>query len=199
MSTISWSKHAWGQCRFCTKEGDSLNELTQLSDLLRQHNLITTQIAHVIGRPAERGHIGEYIASKVFEITLSSSAVHKSIDGHFASGALVGRTVNVKWYGKWECLLDITPALLPDYYLALTGPKSAAMSSRGSTRPHIIEYVFLFEAAALHTSLLAGKVKIGMATSVRLHLWQEAEIYPTQRNQALLLSEEQRQLLSLFR
>jgi hypothetical protein len=176
-----------------------LNELIQLAELLRQHNLITTQIAQVIGRPAERGHIGEYIASKVFDVALSSSATTKSIDGHFASGSLTGRGVNVKWYGKWECLLDITPAVLPDYYLVLTGPKSDAMSSRGSTRPHSIEYVFLFEAASLHTRLLESRVKLGIATSVRQHLWQEAEIYPTQRNQALLLSEGQRQLLGLFR
>jgi hypothetical protein len=41
-------------------------------------------------------------------------------------------------------------------------------------------------------------VKIGIATSVRKHLWQAAMIYPEQVNPALILSEEQRVALALF-
>jgi hypothetical protein len=176
-----------------------MNELFRLSALIKQFNEIGDLIASLIGRPAEFGHIGEYVASKVFIIALVESAAHKSIDGYFAGGALVGRSVNIKWYAKWEGLLDITPHALPDFYLVLTGPKSAAISSRGTTRPKVIEYVFLFDAAELVVALTVRKVKIGVATSVVRPLWLKAEVYPTQRNPRLVLSEEQRHLLALFR
>lgn len=175
-----------------------MDRLIQLAALLKQHNAITNEIARLIERPAEIGHVGEYLAATIFAIELSASATSKSIDGYFADGPLVQRSVNIKWYGKWECVLDITPHALPDYYLVLTGPKSAAISSRGATRPRAIHYVFLFDAAHLYARLIARKVKIGVVTSVAQHLWQEAEIYPTQRNQTLLLTEAQRQWLALF-
>jgi len=37
-------------------------------------------------------------------------AVAPAFDGRFSSGALQGRTVNVKWYLKREGLLDVTGA-----------------------------------------------------------------------------------------
>jgi len=33
-----------------------------------------------------------------------------------------------------------------DYYLVLTGPRSAALTSRGGTRPRRIDHVYLFHA-----------------------------------------------------
>ncbi|WP_442853014.1 hypothetical protein [Bacillus sp. UNC41MFS5] len=54
------------------------------------------------------GHTGEYIASKIFEIELVESTSNKGIDGFF-SGLLSGKSVNIKFYTKQECLLDITP------------------------------------------------------------------------------------------
>ncbi len=47
-------------------------------------------------------------------------------------------------------------------------------------------------------SLSARGVKLGVATSVRQHLWDEAEIYPRQHNERLILSNAQRALLKLF-
>lgn len=176
-----------------------MQDLFRLATLLKEHNEITNQIAALIGRPAETGHMGEYIASQIFHITLAQSASNKSIDGYFADGALAGRSVDIKWYAKWEGLLDITTYTLPDFYLVLAGPKSAATSSRGTARPKVIEYVFLFNAAELVASLTARKVKIGIATSVIQPLWLKAEVYPTQRNAALVLSEKQRRQLALFR
>ena len=41
-------------------------------------------------------------------------------------------------------------------------------------------------------------VKIGVATSVRQYLWDEAEVYPTPKNARLMLSEEQREFLAHF-
>ena len=177
---------------------DAVHELIQLATLLKQSNAIADQIARLIGRPAEIGHLGEFIASKIFNIALLDSASHKSIDGHFVDGTLAGKSVNIKWFAKWDGLLNITPEALPDYYLILAGPKTPAMSSRGTTRPKVIEYVFLFNAAEL-VAALAGRVKLGVATSVLRPLWLEAEIYPNQRNTTLVLSEEQRKLLALFR
>ncbi len=39
---------------------------------------------------------------------------------------------------------------------------------------------------------------IGTATSVVSAFWEEAEIYPEQRNLSLVLSDEQKRLLKLF-
>jgi hypothetical protein len=134
----------------------------------------------------------------VFHITLEESASQKSIDGYFSDGTLAGKSVNIKWYAKNEAVLDITADSLPDFYLVFTGPRSPATSSRGKTRPWLIESVYLFDAASLLNQLKARGVKIGIATSTTQTLWDKAEIYPIQKNDQLVLSEEQRAMLSLF-
>ncbi len=175
-----------------------MEELTQLAELIKKRNLLEREITALIGRPAGIGHIGEYIASKVFNITLEESASRKSIDGHFETEPLKGRTVNIKWYAFREGILDITPEFLPDYYLVLTGSKSSMMNSRGRVRPWTIDGVFLFEAQSLVDELRTGRVKIGIATSVRKHLWEKAEIYPAHGNNLLELSINQCDALDLF-
>lgn len=177
-----------------------MNDLTKLADLIKQRNQIAAEIAGVIGRPAQIGHVGEYIAAQIFEIELNESASQKSIDGYFTTGALKGRSVNVKWHAKGEGLMNITPDSLPDFYLVMTGPETAAESSRGKTRPWLITSVYLFDAVELVNALRARKpdIKIGVATSVRKAYWEAAEIYPTQQNKALLVSDAQRNLLKLF-
>ena len=177
---------------------DAIESLEQLAKAVKQKNIIDDEIADIIGRPAERGHTGEYIASRVFGIRLERSASHKGIDGHFASGNLVGKTVNIKWYGKWDGLLDINPKTLPDFYLVMTGSKAGATSSRGTTRPWMVSHVFLFDAHRLLVKLEGRGIKIGVATSVAEGLWREAEVYPAQRNSRLVISEEQKRLLALF-
>ena len=106
-----------------------------LFELLTRRNAIDEEIARIIGRPMTSGHLGEWIASQVFDIELESSAATPFIDGRFRVGPLAGRSVNVKWYLKREGLLDISGSPAVDYYLVLTGPSSAALSSRGGTRP----------------------------------------------------------------
>ena len=108
------------------------------------------------------------------------------------------RTVNIKWYAFEEGLLDITPEFLPDYYLVLTGLKSGAVSSRGRVRPWTIEKVFLFDAHLLEDELNKTGVKVGIATSVRGHLWKDAEIYPECHNKLIQLSQAQCEALALF-
>ena len=173
-------------------------DLVRLAALLQEKHLIDAQIAAVIGRPAQIGHTGEYIASAIFDIALEHSAVTKGRDGYFATGPLAGRSVNIKWYAKREGLLDITPKYLPDEYLVLAGPRATAMSSRGGHRPWLIAAVFLFDIRALVDAIQARGSQIGIATSVPQQYWDAAEVYPVQRNARLILSEEQRAQLALF-
>ncbi len=171
------------------------NELELLAALIKQRNAIDKDISDIIGRPAERGHIREFAAAEIFDIELHESATHKGSDGIFRRGKLVGRTVNIKCYGKREGTLNMKREDPPDFYLALTGPKTAAASSRGTTRPWVVSSVFLFDHQELVWQL---SVKIGVATSVRRHFWDEAEIYPNPNNGTLLLTPGQRSMLEIF-
>ncbi len=175
-----------------------MDDLAQLAGLIRRRNQLEQEISALIKRPAQIGHLGEYIAARIFGIALEQSAANKGFDGQFTDGPLLGRTVNVKWYARWECLLDINPLDLPDYFLVLAGPKYAAMSSRGQTRSWLIDHVFLFDAPQLVEQLRYRGVKIGIPTSVRKQFWNDAEIYPQQRSVSLLLSDAQRRMLMLF-
>lgn len=166
--------------------------------LIKTKNDNDYRIAQLINRPAQIGHVGEFIASKIFDINLEESAVHKSIDGYFQRGPLIQRSVNIKWYTKQQAMLDITPESLPDYYLVLTGPVSPAISSRGSTRPWLIDHVYLFQASALVIKIRQRGAKIGIATSVPKLFWEEAEIYPEQTNPIFPLSDDTEKLLALF-
>ena len=176
-----------------------MDDLIQLAKLIDTRNQTEREITALIGRPAAIGHIGEYIASRVFNIALEESASHKSSDGYFRDEPLKGRTVNIKWFAFQEGLLDITPESLPDYYLVLTGLKSGTMTSRERVRPWTIEKVYLFEAQTLANELIQTGLKMGIATSVRRHLWEKSEIYPTGHNILFQLSQAQRDILALFR
>ena len=175
-----------------------IDDLEQLAKIIKRKNTIDDEVSAIVERPALIGHVGEYIASKVFDIKLEESASHKAIDGIFRKGKIAGKTVNIKWYGKLERVLDITLETLPDFYLVLTGPKTVATSSRGLTRPWIIAHVFLFDANELVRDLQERNVKIRTATSVASKFWEAAEIYPAQINDNLIVSEEQRNEISLF-
>ncbi len=176
----------------------NVDQLGRLAALIKERNKVEVEITAIINRPAQIGHIGEYIAAHIFDLLLHDSAVTKGSDGIFKSGPLASRSVNVKWYGKQEGILDINPNGVPDYYLVFTGPPATALSSKGMTRPWVISSVFLFEATPLVTTLQEAKVKIGVATGVKKALWEAAEIYPIQRNPALPLTAAQRVQLSLF-
>lgn len=175
-----------------------MEQLQQLAQLLAERNALDAKISAIIGRPAQLGHIGEYLVAAVFGLALHESATHRGSDGCFRSGSLAGRSVNVKWYPKLEGLLDINPVHTPDNYLVLAGPRSAALSSRGATRPVVLHSVFLFDVPALLEELGRRGVKVGVATSVQRDQWERAEVYPTQRNPALPLRAEQRALLATF-
>lgn len=176
-----------------------MHDLAALSGLLRERNQIEQGIASLIGRPAHSGHIAEYIAALVMEIELHQSASAKGSDGRFRAGPLQNRTVDIKFKSRNDGLLDISMSGLPDYYLVLSGPWTPAASSRGTTAPWILSHLYLFETSGLLGELRRRSVKIGTATSVVRHIWEEAEIYPVGRNPEMALTENQRQQLSLFR
>ena len=75
-------------------------DLTRLAALLAAKNQADSGITALIGRPSQIGHLGEWIAARVFDIELHASAATAASDGVFRSGAPAGRTVNVKWYGR---------------------------------------------------------------------------------------------------
>ena len=176
-----------------------MDDLTRLADLIREKNVVDNKIADIIGRPAQVGHASEYIAARIFGVTLHHSASYKSSDGYFINEPLAGRSVDIKWYLKHENILDLNPENSPDYYLVLTGPRSLSLSSRSGIRPWSIESVFLFESHRLIDALRLRGIKLGIATSVIKELWDRAEIYPVQRNNMLTLNDEQRKQLALFR
>ncbi len=172
--------------------------LTRVAALLRERNAIDGEIARLIQRPMTSGHLGEWIAAQVFDIQLEISATAEGIDGCFRSGQLKDRTVNIKWYLKREGLLDTTESAALDYYLVLTGPPSAAGSSRGGTRPWCIQAVFLFDARQLRIDQIRRGVKRGVASSVINRQWAAAEIYPSASNPQLPVTPHQAEQLKLF-
>lgn len=173
-------------------------DLVELARLLHRRNEVDARIAALIGRPALPGHLGEWIASKVFGIELEASAVAKAIDGHFTTGLLAGSTVNIKFYGKREGMLDTTEDEALDYYLVLSGPRSTTGTSTLGTRPFCIAAVYLFSATALKADRAARGIKGGTAFSVRTALWDAAEVYPNAANPLLQVTEEQASMLRLF-
>jgi hypothetical protein len=173
-------------------------EIVTIAGLLRRRNEIDATIARITGRPMVSGHLGEWVAARVFDIALEDAANRAAFDGRFRSGPLMGQTVNVKWYPKREGMLDMTDSVSPDYYLVLTGPHSAAVSSRSSTRPWRIDAVYLFDAAELIAQQRERNVKIGVAASVLQSQWEAAEIFPVAHNPLLRLTPEQAGLLRLL-
>ncbi len=177
----------------------NVRALHELAGLLRSRNAIDAQIARVIDRPALAGHLGEWLASQIFDIELANSAVTKGIDGWFRGAPEAGASVNVKLYGTRAGAVDLTEDAAADYYLVLTGPIAQPVSSRGTHRPLCVHGVYLFRTADLIRGLRSRGLRIGVASSVRKELWQRAEIYPASANPALALGEAQQYALSLFR
>ncbi len=177
-------------------------DLQGLASFIKIRNVVDEEIARTIGRPAHAGHIGEYVASAIFDIELMENAAHKAIDGHFRSGSLGGRSVNIKYGTRKDGLMNLVASLdpmhHPDDYLVLAGPSVGAISSRGLSAPWVIQQVFLFESTELLSKLATKGVKLGVGTSIRSALWSEAMIYPDPVNSRLAITDEQKQALQLF-
>lgn len=172
--------------------------LKELAALVDRRNEIDRAIAALVGRPAEKGHLGEYVAANIFDVELAASANARGADGRFTSGPLAGRTVNVKWFAAQQGILDLAPVDGPDYYLVLAGPRGAAGSSRGAERPLCIASVHLFDGTALVAALRARGCKVGTASSVRTGEWLSSMVFPDPVSPLLQLTTAQRELLTLF-
>ena len=174
-------------------------DLAELAKLCQHRNAVDAQISAIIGRPALTEHAGEYIACVIFDIAPHASATNKGSDGVFKQHALMNKRVNIKFYPKRENILDInTTDSPPDYYLVLAGPKSAAASSKGATRPWIIASVHLFAHDRIVRLLRSKGLRIGKPSSVSEQHWRDAEIYPASQPGLLPVSEAQRKSLALF-
>jgi hypothetical protein len=173
-----------------------VDDLKLLAALIKQRSLVDAEITATIGRPAHLGHLGEFIASRVFQISVLPSAAAKGYDGYFTQGPLKGRSVNIRWYARREGLLDLDPSGLADCYLVLAGPRGPAPT--GDAPPWLIRSVHLFDASELAARLAARGVTMGIATSVTEAEWDRAEVYPDAVNPLLPLSDDQRRMLALF-
>jgi hypothetical protein len=175
-----------------------MSNLSHLAELLRAKNTVESNIANLLGTTVNLNTVGEYIAANVFGVRLIPSAQHSEFAGIFSHTPLTGKTVDVQWYLRRESSMHVHSDPPPDYYLILAGPKQESNTSRALVNPWIITSVYLFDGHTLLNVLRERKVQTGSRTSVRSQLWEQAEIFPTQRNPLLLLAPEQRQLLQLF-
>src|SRR5437588_7735410 len=176
-----------------------MNNLPQLASLLKSRDAIDYKIATIIVHPTQVQSVGEYIASVIFGIALTRKiVVHKNSDGHFVRGPLAGQTVDVQWRTKHDGILHLKTDPLPDYYLVFVGSKEATIFHNLSI-PWVIDAVFLFDAGELYTALRERGVQVGKGTSITGPLWERAEIYTAQKNTRLILSNEERGQLALFR
>jgi hypothetical protein len=103
----------------------------------------------------------------VFDIELEQSAVTAAIDGQFRSGPLQGCIPEAGGPAGHERIQRAR--LLP----GADRPASAALTSRGGTRPWRIDHVYLFHfhAPTLLTEQQSRGVKTGVAASVRKARW----------------------------
>jgi hypothetical protein len=179
--------------------GISMKEsLRPLASLLAQRNMIDDEIARLIGRPAIPGHIGEYIAAAIFDIELFFSATHRAADGVFRMGPLQGKEVNIKLYGKQEGIIDVREDAVPDFYLVLTGLKAGAESTRGRTRPLVINHAYIFPGQALLQTLKSRGRRVGPASSIPQAEWDRAEVWPVPASGHLILEPAQATALGMF-
>lgn len=174
-----------------------MEKIEEFSQLIHQRNEIDHKIVKYIEWPAEKGHIAEWIASKVFPIELNGNSNQPEYDGVFNSGSLKGKFVDIKYHAVNNHLLNINSKLTNDVYLLVfTGPYETAQSSRDKDRPFCISNIYLFNENELYMEL-KDRVKISVATSVKKKYWDENEIYPNSKKN--LDIELNREAIELFR
>lgn len=132
-------------------------------------------------------------------------------DGHFRSGPLVSKTVNVKAYNSFNWTIDFDPlGRHPvDYYLVLVGlaQSSAEKHPNSYQKPFAIERVFLLSHQIVLEGVAASCEARGVRFvadnspySLRPEYWLPTEIWPALNNPhpPLELTTQQRDLLALF-
>lgn len=172
--------------------------LSRLAELLRARNTVESNIANLLGTPVNLNTVGACIAANILGIRLSSTTPSNVFTGTFTVAHLAGKAVDVQWYPRREGSMHVHSDPPPDYYLILAGPKQESSTTRALVNPWIIASVHLFDGHTLLNIVRERRVQIGSRTSVISQLWEQAEIFPIQRNPLLPLTPEQRQLLQLF-
>ena len=174
-----------------------MDSIGKLADLLKDRNRIDQQIVNIIRRPAEKSHIAEWIASRVFLIDLNGNKNEKGYDGIFTEGSLKGKKVDIKYYAVNQHQIDVNQEVSEDVYLLVfTGPYRPASSSEDQHRPFCISNIYLFNEKVLCDDLGKRDVKVSKATSVRKELWDNHELYP--ENQLGYDLSMKNEFLSLF-
>lgn len=171
------------------------DQLRKLAGLLEERDQVDKQIAEFLQRAPSLGNIGEFIASRVFDVELAPIAVQAGYDGRFRSGPLAGATVNVKAYGDAYGGIDIS-AHPCDYYLVLSGPRKPWPAGEHRWR---IAAVYLFDAKLLLPDLQSRSIQVGVNTSIRTADLASAQLYPIEApGSPIYLTVEQRAELALF-
>ena len=175
-----------------------MSNLPRLAELVRARNTVESNIANLLECDVDLGAVGEKIAASIFGISFIPAATPGQSTGIFTSPTFANKTVDVRWYPRRENMLTIHTDPAPDYTLVLAGPRLDANETRTFVNPWIITSVYLFPMPELLNALRMRGVRVGPRVSVNNQLWEQAEIFPASHNRALVLSDEQRQLLQLF-
>jgi hypothetical protein len=185
-------------------------ELNQLAPLISQWDMARRSIATLVEGPTNIGELGETIAFSIFDMEPARRG-QPGHDGHFLSGPLAPKTVNVKTYNSFNWTIDFDPlGRHPvDYYLVLAGlpPASSKAASRSYQSPFAIGRVFLLSHQAVLEGVAASYEARGARFvadnnpySLRQEYWLPFEIWPALNNPhpPLVLTTQQRELLMLF-
>lgn len=157
----------------------SMEDIESLAELLKERNMIDSKIVGIIHRPAEKGHMAEWIASQAFPIELNDKANRRDDDGVFTDGELKGKKVDVKFHSLNEHLINLNKEAAEDVWLLVfTGPYEPAGHPRKKNRPFRITNTYLFNEKELCNDLKKQKRKVGVGTSLKREYWEKAEIYP---------------------
>src|ERR1041385_2013862 len=109
-----------------TTQGEHIMaDLPWLASLIKSRNTIEAKVANLIGKPAQVGNVGEYIAAIIFNIALDEEGKRSGYDGRFTQEQLAGYTVDIQWHPRQDGQINIRLDALPDYYLILTGPQGS--------------------------------------------------------------------------
>lgn len=173
-------------------------DLPRLAELLRARNTVESNIANLLQCEVDLNIVGEQIAASIFGIRFVPATAPGQSAGVFTCPTLAGKTVEVRWYLRREGILNIHTDPAPDYTLVLAGPKFDPSEARALVDPWIITSAYLFHMPELFNMLRTRGVRIGPRISVNSHLWEQAEIFPSSPNSALVLTNEQLRLLQLF-
>ena len=179
-----------------------MKDLEKLSTLIKKWNRLEREISAIIERPGTISNVGEYIASKVFDIVLERSRTRQAYDGVFGNGLLKGLRVNVKISRERESFIDWRDDALPDFFLILAGPKRTSRRKTGESRPVRIASAYLFRVKETRAQLISREVNLPKNRRVQASIahwqWEAAEVFPNANCDLLVLSSKQRSLLMLF-